>query len=300
MKISISWYIFNILLVSSATIPYDYDVHFSINPFDTITHTTIHAKQDQIPHARTSKIKNIVFDLDGVLCQTNKLQAFYEIGIPATLQLIYDLQTFPCEKMVFDTLADVPALSTAKSYNKGLLLPCIMIDWQTNAQSLDAIQKSVKRYLDKAPFHPSQKNWVLQSIRMMTTPEQFIKTRQLILDNVQLVHELKSQGYRVYILSNWDKDSFPLFQDQFPKLFEHNTHQTFDGIMISGDVGTLKPASKIFHQCLEQFNLNPTTTLFIDDEPANIAGAANVNIHTLLSNPTDTDNLRKNILNVLK
>lgn len=300
MKISISWYIFNILLVSSATIPYHYDVHFSINPFDTITRATIHTKQDQIPHASTSKIKNIVFDLDGVLCQTNKLQAFYEIGIPATLQLIYDLRTFPCEKMLFDTLAGVPALSTAKSYNKGLLLPCIMIDWQTNAQSLHAIQNSVQQYLKDAPFPQSQKNWALQSIRMMTTPVQFIATRQLILDNVQLVHELKSQGYHVYILSNWDKDSFPVFQHQFPELFEYNNHQTFDGIMISGDVGTLKPESKIFHQCLEKFQLNPTTTLFIDDEPANIAGAENLTIQTLLSNPTDTDNLRKNIIKILK
>lgn len=171
MKISISYYICNILLVSSTTIPYDYAIHFSINPFDTIIHATIHTKQDHIPHASTSQIKNIVFDLDGVLCQTNKIQAFYEIGIPATLQLIYDLQTVPCEKMLFDTLAGVPALSTEKSYNKGLLMPSIMIDWQTNAQPLHAIHNSVKQYLEKAPFHPSQKNWALQSIRMMTTPE---------------------------------------------------------------------------------------------------------------------------------
>ncbi len=96
----------------------------------------------QIPDAQTIHIQSIIFDLDGVLCATNKLRAFHEIGIPVTLGFITNQMVLPSEKILFDTLAGVPAISNYTSYNKGLQMPQIMIDWQVGAQDLDSIQKS--------------------------------------------------------------------------------------------------------------------------------------------------------------
>jgi len=259
-----------------------------------------HTQKNSLPDATSTSIKAVVFDLDGVLCQTNKMQAFYDIGLPVTLNFIYDQQKLPSEKVLFDTLAGVPAKSTYKSYNKGLLMPQILIDWQTGVQSLVEIQEAIKAYLQTAPFPESQKNWVMESVMMMTTPTRFIGTRQIISANVRLLHELKKAGYKIYILSNWDTQSFPLFQKTFPEIFTYNNLPMFNGIMISGNVGTLKPESRIFKLALEHFNLKPASTIFIDDESANITAAKNYGICTILANPADPASVRTDLMNLLQ
>lgn len=238
--------------------------------------------------AQTSSIKNIVFDLDGVLCCTNKMQAFYEIGILDTLQLIYELGTLPSEKLLFDALADVPALSTEISFNKGLRMPQIMIDWQTSKQSLSAIMQTVSDHLAIKNMSEIAKKWVNQSIKMMTNPEAFIRTRQLITPMIRCAQELKAKGYKLYILSNWDAPSFIFFQQKFSDFFTYNNQFLFDGIMISGNVGMIKPNVNIFQACIKKYKLDPRHTLFIDDEPANILTAQAENFITILADPKDT------------
>ena len=48
----------------------------------------------------------------------------------------------------------------------------------------------------------------------------------------------------------------------------------FDGKLISCDVHTVKPCQRIYHLFTEKFSLNPEECVFIDDSPANVAGAA--------------------------
>ncbi len=253
-----------------------------------------------IPHANNSNIKSIVFDIDGVLSTTNKLRAFQEIGLTTTLWEIIDQQTLPSEKMLFNALSGVPAVSTYPSYNKGLQMPQIMIDWQSGAQSLPKIQESITNHLATSHLPESIKDWVLQSTIMMMDPTSFIATRQTIPENIKMLHELKNKGYKLYILSNWDPTSFALFKTTFPEIFTHNNTQTFDGIMISGNIGIVKPEIKMFTKCLSDFNLKPDQTLFIDDEPANIASAQQVNMHTVLANPNDTEAVQEHIIELLQ
>ena len=286
------------LIITCASISQLNSNNFSFD-LASLTHGFYHNQKVSLPDARTTKIKAIVFDLDGVLCTTNKMQAFYDIGLQVTLNFIYDQHKLPSEKVLFDTLAGVPAKSIYKSYNKALLMPQIMIDWQTQAQSLSAIQQAIINYLKTAPFPESQKNWVMQSALMMTTPERFISTRQIIAANVALLHELKNAGYKLYVLSNWDKNSFQLFQATFPEIFSNNNLPIFDGIIISGEIGIVKPELKIFNFCLDLFDLEPSSTIFIDDEPANIASAQNLGIGTILADPADAPTVRKNLISIL-
>ncbi len=252
-----------------------------------------------IPDANTVTIQSIIFDMDGVLSTTNKLRAFYEVGIPTTLWEIADQIQLPSEKLLFDALADVPAISTAKSYNKSLPMPQIMIDWQAGIQDLPAIRKSITDYLATSNKPESVKNWVLQTAMMMTDPAKFIATRQTISVNVALLHELKEKGYKLILLSNWDPTSFPLFKASFPEIFMHNNQETFDRIMISGDVGMVKPNVTIFEKCLNDFDIPAQTALFIDDEPANTFAAKKLGICTILSDPHNPKILRDEVIQKL-
>jgi len=254
-----------------------------------------------IPLASSTNIKSIIFDIDGVLSKTNKLRAFHEIGIPVTLSYMKNQMELPSEKILFDTLANVPANSTYKSYNKGLEMPQTMIDWQVGSQDLSLIRQSIMNHLKTVNLPTSQTNWALQSSLMMTDPERFISTRQIISENVKLLQELKDKGYKLYILSNWDPSSFPLFQRSFPEIFVTNDHkEMFDGIMISGNVKIVKPETAIFERCLEEFNLKAQDTIFIDDEPANVIAAQKIGITTILSDPHNTQALRTYLIAQLK
>ena len=258
------------------------------------------SKPSTIPDTKDAKIQTIIFDIDGVLSATNKLRAFQEIGFAATLWEIIDQQTLPCEKMLFDALAGVPAVATYTSYTKGLRIPQIMVDWQCGTQSTAIIQKTITDHLATSNLPESLKKWVLQSTIMMMQPKLFIATRQTIPANIQMLHELKDKGYKLYILSNWDPASFPLFQTTFPEIFMHNNRPTFDGIMISGYVGVLKPEIQIFKKCLTDFDIIAQQSLFIDDEPVNIAAAKQLGIHTILADPNNPQAVRDDVIEQLK
>ena len=57
---------------------------------------------------------------------------------------------------------------------------------------------------------------------------------------VALLDELRSTGIRLYALSNWSGETFPLARPRYPFL------EWFDGIVISGDERLAKPDPRIF------------------------------------------------------
>ena len=91
-----------------------------------------------------------------------------------------------------------------------------------------------------------------------------------------VLREVKKRGYRVYALSNWSAQTFPLAQKRFDFLKE------FDGIMISGEEKLVKPDPKIFTRLLKKYNLEASNCIFIDDNAANISKAADLGFETIL------------------
>jgi 2-haloacid dehalogenase len=84
---------------------------------------------------------------------------------------------------------------------------------------------------------------------------------------VALLAELRDAGVPLYALSNWSAETFRLTRDRFPFL------AWFDGLVVSGEEGVIKPDRRIFELLLERFGLVAAATLFVDDSPANVAAA---------------------------
>jgi 2-haloacid dehalogenase len=89
-----------------------------------------------------------------------------------------------------------------------------------------------------------------------------------IESTVSLLHELRSTGVRLFALSNWSGETFPLARPHYPFL------EWFDGIVISGDERLAKPDPRIFAVLLERYGLAAAETLFIDDHVPNVEAAA--------------------------
>ncbi|MBR4995498.1 MAG: HAD family phosphatase [Alistipes sp.] len=82
-----------------------------------------------------------------------------------------------------------------------------------------------------------------------------------------LIKRLKAAGYRVYGLTNWSSETFPLVRDKYP-IFD-----LMEGIVVSGEEHLLKPDAAIYNCLLERYGLKAEESLFVDDNAANVEGA---------------------------
>jgi HAD superfamily hydrolase (TIGR01509 family) len=72
---------------------------------------------------------------------------------------------------------------------------------------------------------------------------------------------------------------FDILQDLFS---EQERAELFDDVVISSDVGLIKPSWDIFELALERLGVAADETVFIDDQPANTEGAERVGMKTIL------------------
>jgi 2-haloacid dehalogenase len=93
---------------------------------------------------------------------------------------------------------------------------------------------------------------------------------------IALVRELKDRGWPLYALTNFSTETFPLVVRRF------DVFQLFDGIVVSGELGIIKPDPAIFRHLLERFALPAEACLFIDDAPANVDAARSLGMHAIL------------------
>ena len=85
--------------------------------------------------------------------------------------------------------------------------------------------------------------------------------------SVEVLREVRDGPHRLYGLTNWSAETFPVALDRFDFL------EWFEGIVVSGEIGLIKPDAEIFHHLIEEFDLEPSTTVFIDDSAPNVSTA---------------------------
>ncbi len=88
-----------------------------------------------------------------------------------------------------------------------------------------------------------------------------------IAGTVEVLADLRRAGTPVYALSNWSAETFPMARRRFPFL------EWFDGVVISGDVGAVKPDPRMFEHLVAEHGLEPSTSIFIDDRADNVEAA---------------------------
>lgn len=112
--------------------------------------------------------------------------------------------------------------------------------------------------------------------------EQYLKTlRGCIQPSVDLLGCLKEKGYPLYGLSNWSAEKFHLVRLDYP-FFDW-----FDDIVISGEIGMIKPDADIYEHLLERVGRPAGDCLFIDDHEPNILAAQKLGFQTIKFDSTD-------------
>lgn len=106
----------------------------------------------------------------------------------------------------------------------------------------------------------------------ITNGEQMHVARPEIWERVR---QLKEQGYRIYLLSNYSE-----------KLFQKHTRDAdfinmADGMVVSYQVHLIKPDPRIYQCLLTRYELKPEECLFFDDRKENVEGALAVGIEAV-------------------
>ena len=92
---------------------------------------------------------------------------------------------------------------------------------------------------------------------------------------VDILDQLKCKGYPLYGLSNWSGETFPIARRQY------NFFESFDGIIISGEAGLIKPDPAIYKLMLDKIKRPAHDCVFIDDSLTNIEIAEKLGFSTI-------------------
>jgi len=96
-----------------------------------------------------------------------------------------------------------------------------------------------------------------------------------IAGSVEILAELRDRGMLLYGLTNWSAETYPPARERYAFL------SWFRDILVSGEVGVIKPNPRIFELLIERFGIASEAAVYIDDVEANVVAARPFGIHAI-------------------
>jgi len=93
--------------------------------------------------------------------------------------------------------------------------------------------------------------------------------------SLEILADLKNSGTPLFGLTNWSAETYPSARERFSFL------SWFRGILVSGEVGVIKPDPRIFELLIERFAIPPEGSVYIDDIETNALAARPIGIHAI-------------------
>lgn len=180
-------------------------------------------------------IKNIIFDVGKVLVEWEPDVAMQKLG--------------------FDEIT-LKAVSEATVESN---------DWNENDRSVLSDEEQLQIFIDKAPAYEKEIRLFWDNIGLAIWQYDYVK---------EWMQELKTRGYRLYILSNYARRTYAQTRETGLSFLED-----VDGQLFSFEVHQIKPEPEIYQTLLRKFDLKPEECVFLDDRADNIAAAEDAGIH---------------------
>lgn len=127
-----------------------------------------------------------------------------------------------------------------------------------------------------------QANFSLSKERLLQLMLGFKTHQKPLKGSIELLKELKEIGINLFAITDNTKGIIEYHQKNsaFP--------QYFKDIVVSADLGILKPNRQIYQYLLAKYNLNPYESVFIDDHEPNVKGALAVGMRAFKFVNTET------------
>jgi len=128
-----------------------------------------------------------------------------------------------------------------------------------------SVEEVICLYEKALPQYAGLIRWFLTNLDLMPIPRK---------DVWEKVHALKQKGYRIYLLSNYNKDFFDIHTKNADFLDD------IDGKVVSYQIHKIKPDPAIYEYLLEKYNLLPEESVFFDDRAENTETAEKLGIRS--------------------
>lgn len=204
-----------------------------------------------------SGIKAVVFDLGGVVINLHRqaaVEALSELGVPGVGKLLGEYeQNGPFRDLETGKITAGAFYDRMRSLAKG--------EGMTPPTD-EAIQDAFNAFLVDLP-----------------------------VERLHRILEVRRAGYATYVLSNTNP---VMFNSWIAEAFAQDgmhINDYFDGVVASFQEGLCKPDPAIFNRVLERYNLNPASTLMLDDSPANCQAARSVGMQAIRIGATPEDDM---------
>jgi len=96
-----------------------------------------------------------------------------------------------------------------------------------------------------------------------------------IAGTAAVLHELKARGVRLYALTNFSSETWPIALARCPTL------ALFEDVVVSAEIGLVKPDPRIYAHAISRCRLRPAHTVFVDDLPVNVEAATAAGLQAL-------------------
>ena len=190
----------------------------------------------------TARIKNIIFDLGGVILDIDEKVVYREL-----------------EKMGID----IQQLSRSKEFME------IISKFDIGVYTAPTFRKKVKAYLGLEKM-TDQKFDSIWNAMLLDIPRERIEAMEKI-----------KKHYKIFLMSNTNEIHYDLYVRDLQLRFGYNEFdELFNKAYFSFDIHLEKPDPRFFELILDHEHLVPEETLFIDDTAKNIATAKALGLQT--------------------
>jgi len=134
---------------------------------------------------------------------------------------------------------------------------------------LEAVERLDAGQIDSKEFRQMLSNFSGQSLEDLNS--EFESSNKVDEEVIEIIKELK-ENYTIGLLSNAPSQYLRNI------LQENNLEQYFNEIVISSEVGYIKPSKEIFEIMLDRLGTDASSTIFIDDNKIHIKGGESLGI----------------------
>jgi FMN phosphatase YigB (HAD superfamily) len=252
----------------------------------------------------------LIWDLGNTLFRVSKMGMAQEIGFSdfALYKLWDHKDPIEIQKIAFKIMADLKKQTCTHAVPKNgeLEIPALMCDWFigdcTGNTICDQVNKKIEE-LDKKQFffNEREKRLVTETLHVMLDPQKLAENMKPVKQAIRLLSEccaltdkMGKPLHKQFILSNWDPESFDYLYDSKhgKKVFNFFNPEH---IVISGDIGLLKPNPAIYQYMIDVYKLDPKKCIVIDDQQENIDAARAIGMTALLLQDFDYKTLRNQL-----
>jgi len=141
-------------------------------------------------------------------------------------------------------------------------------EWNEEQDAGRSLKEATELLVKKFPDHESNiRTYYGQWEQMLGGP---------IHDTVDVLRYLKfNTDKKLYALTNWSHETFPVALQKYDFL------HWFDGRLVSGEEKTRKPFADIYHKLVSRFHIDPSRSIYVDDNERNLLPAKQLGFTTI-------------------